>query len=84
MSRLNALPSSLLHTSFKIRLSLAVASILLFLLVFLLLPAPARNPALLYVPVVVSAWLFRARGLLLSAAPLLLGLCIFSFFGAGW
>ncbi len=83
MSRLNALPSFLLHASFKIRLSLAVASTLLFLLVFLLLPAPARNPALLYVPVVVSTWIFRARGLLVSTATVLLGQWIFYSLSAG-
>ncbi|MBA2677047.1 MAG: HAMP domain-containing histidine kinase [Ktedonobacteraceae bacterium] len=79
MSRLNALPSFVLNLSFKIRLGLTVASALIFLLVFLLLPAPA----LLCVPVVVSTWLFRARGLLLCAASLLLTQLIFSSFGFG-
>ena len=83
MSRLNALPSFLLNLSFKLRLSLAVASALIFLLVFLLLPASVRNPALLCVPVVVSTWLFGARGLLLSSAGILLGQWIFYSFSVG-
>lgn len=83
MSQLNALPSFLLNVPFKIRLSLAVTSTLLFLLVFLLLPAPARNPALLCVPVVVSTWLFRRRGLLLCLAGMLPAQWIFYSFGVG-
>ena len=82
MSQLNALPSLLLKSPLKIRLGLAATSTLLFLLVFLLLPAPARNPALLCVPVVVSTWLFRARGFLVCTVGILLVQWTFSRFGA--
>lgn len=83
MSRFNTLLSFLLALSCKIRLGLAGASALIFLLVFLLLPASARNPAILCVPVVLSTWLFRTRGLLLCAAGLLLAQWTFYGFNAG-
>ncbi len=68
MSRLNMLPSFLLTLSFKIRLGLAVVSTL----IFLLLSVSTCNPAVLCIPLALSAWLFRKRGLLLCVVGMLI------------
>ncbi|GAC1362945.1 MAG: hypothetical protein NVSMB44_19220 [Ktedonobacteraceae bacterium] len=84
MSRLDELPRFLLGLSFRIRLGLAMLSALFFLLVFLLLPAAMRNPAILCVPLALNAWLFRIRGTLLCIAGMLLGLwALYAFEGGG-
>ena len=72
MSQLNVLPCFLLSLSSKKRLGLAAASVIIFMLIFLLIPAPARNPAILCVPLALNAWLFRTRGWLISAVGMLL------------
>lgn len=83
MSQLNVLPCFLLSLSSKKRLGLAAASVIISMLVFLLIPAPVRNPALLCVPLALNAWLFRTRGWLISAVGMLLVQWTFYAFSAG-
>ncbi len=73
----NTLPRFLLNLSFAVRLCIAITSVLVFLIVFLLLPPPVRNPSVFAVPMALSAWMFRRSGAYLCLFVLIVTLWLY-------
>jgi signal transduction histidine kinase len=62
MRRLDAFPRFLIKLPFILRLTVAVLCVLFFLLLFMLIPIPARTPSMLAIPLALVAWMFRKPG----------------------
>ena len=77
MRHLDASPRSLLKLSFRVRFSIAVLSVAFFLVLFMLLPIPARNPSMLAIPMAIVAWLFRKRGTFICLVSMVVVLWLF-------
>ena len=77
MRHLDASPRVLLKLSFKMRLTIAIVSVVFFLILFMLLPIPARNPSMLAIPMAIIAWLFRKRGAFISLVSMVIVLWVF-------
>ncbi|MFL5664867.1 MAG: sensor histidine kinase [Ktedonobacteraceae bacterium] len=75
MRHLKILPRFLLTLPFVIRLSIAVLCVIIFLLMYMMLAAAARNPSVLAIPMVLVAWMFRKRGVYI---------CLVSIVGVVW
>src|SRR5260221_6009404 len=58
-----------------IRLSIAVLCVVIFLLIYLMSAAEARNPSVLAIPMVLVAWMFRKPGVYI---------CLVSMVGVVW
>ncbi len=77
MRSLDASPRALLTLPFAIRLGIAALSVALVLCLFMALPAPARNPSMLAIPMACVAWMFRKRGAFLCLVSMVLVLWLF-------
>jgi len=77
MRSLDASPRALLTLPLAIRLGIAALSVALVLCLFMALPAPARTPALLAIPMAIVAWMFRKRGAFLCLVSMVLVLWVF-------
>ncbi len=77
MRHLDASPRVLLKLPFALRLSIAVLSVALVLLLFIVLPASARTLSMLAVPMAIVAWMFRKRGAFICLVSMVLVLWLF-------
>ena len=77
MRHMDASPRILLKLHFAIRLSIAALSVALVLLLFMVLPVPARTPSMLAIPMAIVAWMFRKRGAFICLASMVLVLWLF-------
>src|SRR5258708_4734418 len=75
MRHLKILPRFLLTLPFVIRLSIALLCVVIFLLMYMMPAAAARNPSVLTIPMVLVAWMFRKRGVYI---------CLVSMIGVVW
>lgn len=69
MRYLSVLPRYLLNLTFPVRLAMAIFSVSLVMIVYILMGS-GRNPSILAIPVVLIAWTFGMRGVLLSIPPM--------------
>src|ERR1700738_4431860 len=77
MRHLDASPRVLLKLPFAIRLGIAALSVALVLVLFIVLPAPARTPSMLAIPMAIVAWMFRKRGAFISLMSIVVVLWLF-------
>ena len=77
MRHLDASPRVLLKLPFAIRLGIAALSVALVLVLFIVLPAPARSPSMLAIPMAIVAWMFRKRGAFISLMSIVVVLWLF-------
>ena len=77
MRHLDASPHALLKLPLAIRLGIAALSVALVLFLFIVLPAPARTPSMLAIPMAIVAFLFRKRGAFICLASIVLVLWLF-------
>jgi len=70
MRHLGASPRTLLKLPLAIRLGIAALSVVLVLILFMVLPAPARTPSMLAIPMAIVAFLFRKRGAFICLATM--------------
>ena len=77
MRYMEALPRILLKLPFALRFGIAALSIMLVLIVFIVLPFPARNPSMLAIPVAIVAWMFRKRGAFIGLASIVVVLWLY-------
>lgn len=77
MRHLDASPRALLKLPFAIRLGIAALSVALVLFLFIVLPAPARTPSMLAIPMAIVAWMFRKRGAIICLVSIVLVLWLF-------
>ncbi len=76
MRFLTTMLASLFNLSFKIRLSIVVLSFLICLALFTLLFPASHNGSSLVIPIVLAAWLFKQRGMLIILGCTLLALIV--------
>ena len=77
MRRLDAFPRFLLKLPFFVRLSVAILSVVFFLLLYMLVSPAARTPLMLAIPMALVAWMFRKRGVFICLASMVLVLWVF-------
>src|SRR5450759_3633372 len=77
MRHMDASPRVLLKQPFAIRLGIAALSVALVLFLFMVLPAPARTPSMLAIPMAIVAWMFRKRGAFICLVSIVLVLWLF-------
>jgi signal transduction histidine kinase len=77
MRHMDASPRVLLKQPFWIRLGIAALSVALVLFLFMVLPAPARTPSMLAIPMAIVAWMFRKRGAFICLVSMVLILWLF-------
>src|SRR5450759_4466922 len=77
MRHMDASPRVLLKQPFAIRLGIAALSVALVLFLFMVLPAPARTPSMLAIPMAIVAWMFRKRGAFICLVSMVLILWLF-------
>lgn len=77
MRHMDASPRVLLKLPFAIRLGVAALSVALVLFLFMVLPAPARTPSMLAIPMAIVAWMFRKRGAFICLVSIVLVLWLF-------
>ena len=70
MRHLDALPRTLLKLPLAMRLIIAASSVALVLILFMVLPVPARTPSMLAIPMAIVAFLFRKRGAFICLATM--------------
>jgi len=73
---LNALPRYLLTLPRAVRLGIVAFSVVLFLMLYIMSPA-ARNPSIMMIPMALSAWMFRRRGMLICVISIIPVLWVF-------
>lgn len=66
----DALPRTLLKLPLAVRLVIATLSVALVLILFMVLPVPARTPSMLAIPMAIVAFLFRKRGAFICLAAM--------------
>jgi signal transduction histidine kinase len=77
MRHVDASPRVLLKLPFAIRLGIAALSVALVLFLFMVLPAPARTPSMLAIPMAIAAWMFRKRGAFICLVSMVVVLWLF-------
>ena len=77
MRHLGVFPRFLLKQPFAMRLSVAVLCVIFFLLLYMMMPVPARTPSMLAIPMALVAWMFRKRGALICLASMVIVLWIY-------
>jgi signal transduction histidine kinase len=77
MRHLGVFPRFLLKQPFAMRLSVAVPCVIFFLLLYMMMPVPARTPSMLAIPMALVAWMFRKRGALICLASMVIVLWIY-------
>src|SRR6266566_4255528 len=77
MRRLDAFPRFLLKLPFFVRLSVAILSVVFFLLLYMMVSPAARTPLMLAIPMALVAWMFRKRGVFICLASMVLVLWVF-------
>src|SRR2546421_12750725 len=77
MRHLGVFPRFLLKQPFAMRLSVAVLCVVFFLLLYMMMPVPARTPSMLAIPMDLVAWMFRKRGALICLASMVIVLWIY-------
>lgn len=77
MRHVDASPRVLLKLPLAFRLSIAALSVALVLVLFMVLPAPARTPSMLAIPMAIVAWMFRKRGAIICLVSMVLVLWLF-------
>ena len=77
MRHLDALPRFLLKLPFFVRLSVAILSVVFFLLLYMIVSPAARSPLMLAIPMALVAWMFRKRGVFICLASMVLVLWVY-------
>jgi signal transduction histidine kinase len=77
MRHLDAFPRFLLKLPFVVRLSVAILSVVFFLLLYMMVSPAARTPLMLAIPMALVAWMFRKRGVFICLASMVLVLWVF-------
>jgi signal transduction histidine kinase len=77
MRHLDALPRFLLKLPFFVRLSVAILSVVFFLLLYMMVSPAARSPLMLAIPMALVAWMFRKRGVFICLASMVIVLWIY-------
>jgi signal transduction histidine kinase len=77
MLHLDALPRFLLKLPFSVRLSVAILSVVFFLLLYMMISPAARSPLMLAIPMALVAWMFRKRGVFICLASMVLVLWVY-------
>jgi signal transduction histidine kinase len=77
MRHLGVFPRFLLKQPYATRLSIAVLCVVFFLLLYMMMPVPARTPSMLAIPMALVAWMFRKRGALICLASMVIVLWIY-------
>lgn len=77
MRHLDAFPRFLLKLPCFVRLSVAILSVVFFLLLYMMVSPAARTPLMLAIPMALVAWMFRKRGVFICLASMVLVLWVF-------